>query len=203
MGPRNRASRQELGNTDLEKHESSPRLAARDGMEQEPYEFRIRLAKPGSEGEATHGTIRKHAFLASQKTSFERGPALRITRSLSNAADTREKLLGQEKKWAIKKTLAARRKAATSTTRNRSKFLAAWRPCACVPRCTSARPERWACTILFGKWWTTLSTKRWPALPMKSTSPCTRTSPLPWWTTAAAFPWTCTRRKNVPRRRLC
>jgi hypothetical protein len=37
----------------LEKHESSPRLAARDGMEQEPYEFRIRTAKPESQGEAT------------------------------------------------------------------------------------------------------------------------------------------------------
>src|SRR5712692_2927443 len=82
------------GGTDLEKHESSPRLAARDGMEQEPYEFRIRSVKPGSEGEATHGTLRKHAFLASQKTSFERGPALRIARSLSDAAGTRDKLLG-------------------------------------------------------------------------------------------------------------
>src|SRR6267378_2739210 len=38
------------GATDLEKHESSPRLAARDGMEQEPYEFRIRPAKPESQG---------------------------------------------------------------------------------------------------------------------------------------------------------
>ena len=73
-------------------------------MEQEPYEFWIRPAKPESQGEATYGSIRKHAFLASQKMSFERGPALRITRSLSNASGIREKLLGQEKKWAIKKT---------------------------------------------------------------------------------------------------
>src|SRR6266852_8636731 len=65
------------------KHESSPRLAARDGMEQEPYEFRIRPAKPESKGKATHGKFRKHAFLASQKLSFERGPALRIVGSLS------------------------------------------------------------------------------------------------------------------------
>jgi len=41
------------GRINLEKHESSPRLAARDGMEQEPYEFRIRSAKPESQGEAT------------------------------------------------------------------------------------------------------------------------------------------------------
>src|SRR5260370_31372373 len=55
------------GGTDLEKHESSPRLAARDGMEQEPYEFRIRPAKPESQGKARHGKFRKHALLASQK----------------------------------------------------------------------------------------------------------------------------------------
>jgi hypothetical protein len=73
-------------------------------MEREPYEFRIRSAKPGSEGEATYGSFRKNAFLASLKTSLERGPALRIARSLCNAADTREKLLGQEKTWATKKT---------------------------------------------------------------------------------------------------
>jgi hypothetical protein len=73
-------------------------------MEQEPYEFRIRSAKPESQGEATYGSFRKHAFLASLKTSFVRGPALRIARSLSNAAGTREKLIGQEKKWATKKT---------------------------------------------------------------------------------------------------
>jgi hypothetical protein len=69
-------------------------------MEQEPYEFRIRPAKPESEGKATHGKFRKYALLASQKLSFERGPALRIAESLSNAAGTREKLLGQEKTWA-------------------------------------------------------------------------------------------------------
>jgi hypothetical protein len=34
----------------LEKHESSPRLAARDGMEQEPYEFRIRPSEAGIKG---------------------------------------------------------------------------------------------------------------------------------------------------------
>jgi hypothetical protein len=71
----------------LEKHEPSPRLAARDGMEQEPYEFWIRPAKPESQGEATYGKFRKHAFLASQKMSFfQRGSALRIVRSLSRVA---------------------------------------------------------------------------------------------------------------------
>ena len=49
-------------------------------MEQEPYEFRIRPAKPESQGKATHGKFRKHALLASQKTSFERGRLLRMAR---------------------------------------------------------------------------------------------------------------------------
>jgi len=39
-------------------------------MEQEPYEFPIRPAKPESKGKATHGSIRKHAFLASHKMVF-------------------------------------------------------------------------------------------------------------------------------------
>jgi hypothetical protein len=39
-------------------------------MEQEPYEFRIRPAKPESKGKATHGSIRKYAFLASHQTIF-------------------------------------------------------------------------------------------------------------------------------------
>jgi hypothetical protein len=73
-------------------------------MEQEPYEFRIRSAKPGSQGEATYGSFRKHAFLASKKMNFKRGSALRIARSLSNTAGIPERLLGQEKKWATKKT---------------------------------------------------------------------------------------------------
>jgi hypothetical protein len=49
--PRNRALRQELGKRKPgEKHESSPRPAARDGMEQEPYEFRIRPSGAGIRG---------------------------------------------------------------------------------------------------------------------------------------------------------
>src|SRR5260370_7141977 len=67
-------------------NESSPRLAARDGMEQEPYESR---AAPGSKGKATHGAFRKYAFLASQKTSFERGRSLRMARGLLSAAGLR------------------------------------------------------------------------------------------------------------------
>src|SRR5258707_8529953 len=90
MGPGIWASRQKLRVADLEKHESSPRLAARDGMEQEPYEFRIRWAKPGSQGEATYGSFRKHAFLASQKMNFKREPVLRITRSVQRRRCTRE-----------------------------------------------------------------------------------------------------------------
>src|SRR6202023_4288840 len=74
-------------------------------------------------------SFRKHAFLASQKTSFERGRALRNVRSLSNAAGTCEKLLRQEKTWATRKLWAVRRRAATSTPRNRSKFSAAFRLC--------------------------------------------------------------------------
>jgi hypothetical protein len=41
---------------------SSPRLAARDGMEQEPYEFWIRSMNPESKGKATYGAFREHAF---------------------------------------------------------------------------------------------------------------------------------------------
>ena len=89
---------------DLEKHESSPRLAARDGMEQEPYEFWICPANPESEGKATHGKFRKYAFLASQKTSFERGRLLRMARGPSSAAGLRQRLQGQEMTWATKKT---------------------------------------------------------------------------------------------------
>src|SRR5712664_1513657 len=76
--------------------------------------------------------------LLHKKRVFERGRALRFAGSLSNAAGTREKLLRQEKKWATKKTWLARRKAATSTMRSRSKFSAAWRLCGCAPRCISA-----------------------------------------------------------------
>jgi len=63
----------------MELFESSPRLAARDGMEQEPYEFRRSPARiacdshraPESKGKEraasrlslrTHGKIRTHAF---------------------------------------------------------------------------------------------------------------------------------------------
>jgi hypothetical protein len=41
-------------------------------MEQEPYEFWICPANPESQGEATYGSIREHALLASQKMNFER-----------------------------------------------------------------------------------------------------------------------------------
>ncbi len=86
------------------KHESSPRLAARDGMEQEPYEFRIRPAGPEPKGKATHGKFRKHAFLASQKMSFERKRALPVCPGSVQPAGSRKKLLRGEKTWVTKKT---------------------------------------------------------------------------------------------------
>jgi hypothetical protein len=40
------------------------------GWSRKPYEFRIRPAKPESKGQATHGSIRKYAFLAHTKRFF-------------------------------------------------------------------------------------------------------------------------------------
>ena len=54
-----------------------------------------------------------------------------------------------------------------------SKCSKAWRRCACVRRCISARPARWGCTTWSTRWSTTPSTKRWPAMRPKSTSPFT------------------------------
>src|SRR5258708_22233025 len=87
--------------------------------------------------------------LLHRKCFFQRGPALRIARSLSNAAGTREKLLGQEKKWATKKTWEARPRAATSTTRNRSRSWAAWKPCARSEEHTSElqSPDHLVCRL--------------------------------------------------------
>src|SRR5260370_6551939 len=90
-------------------------------------------AVPGSKGKATHGAFRKYAFLASQKTSFERGRSLRTARSLFSAAGLRQQPQRQETTWATKKTWAARRNAATSTTPNRSKFSAGSKQCALAP----------------------------------------------------------------------
>ncbi len=73
-------------------------------MEQEPYEFWICPAKPESKGKATHGKFRKYAFLASQKTSFERGRLLRLAGGPFSAASLRQPLQRQEMTWAIKKT---------------------------------------------------------------------------------------------------
>lgn len=61
------ASRQELGSRKLGVKKSSPRLAARDGMEQEPYEFWIRSMNPESKGKATYGAFREHAFPSFKK----------------------------------------------------------------------------------------------------------------------------------------
>jgi hypothetical protein len=64
---------------------SSPRLAARDGMEQEPYEFWICPANPESQGKATYGKFRKPAFLASQSMNDARGPQPQLSRSVLRA----------------------------------------------------------------------------------------------------------------------
>src|SRR5260370_36165494 len=61
-------------------------------------------AKPESKGKATHGKFRKYAFLASQKTSFERGRLLRLARGPFGVASLRQPLQRQEMTWAIKKT---------------------------------------------------------------------------------------------------
>src|SRR6266566_460934 len=110
--------------------------------------------------------FRKHAFLASRKKFSTRGGWLHIAGGPFRDLGFEEKLPRREKRWPTKKTQTLRRKAqVTSTTRSRSKFSAVWKPCGCVRPCTSARPEKWACTTLSGKWWTTRSTRPWPVLP--------------------------------------
>ena len=47
--------------------------------------------------------------------------------------------------------------------------------------------REWACITSFGKWWTTPSTKPWPATATRSTSPCTKTTASPCMITAAEF----------------
>jgi hypothetical protein len=54
-------------------------------MEQEPYEFWTRPAKPESKGKATHGKFRKYAFLASKKTSLSTQTRGRIRAPLGAA----------------------------------------------------------------------------------------------------------------------
>ena len=53
-----------------------------------------------------------------------------------------------------------------TTTPIPSRCWAAWKRCASVPPCTSARPARWACITWSTKWWTTRWTKRWPDSPI-------------------------------------
>src|SRR5262249_713539 len=152
----------------------SPRLAARDGMEQEPYEFRIRPAKPESKGKATeHPQTRLACFTEKQ---FARGHFDRVARRLFRAAEIHE-ILWWESTWAAKQITGRRHRRVTNTTRSPSRFSAASRLSACAPRCTSARRGTWVCTTSFGRCWTTPLTRRWPASRMKSTSPCTPTTP--------------------------
>ena len=53
-----------------------------------------------------------------------------------------------------------------STPPTPSRFSAAWKPCASVLPCTSARPARWDCITSSTKSWTTRSTRRWPDSPI-------------------------------------
>src|SRR5205807_4759463 len=100
------------------------------GWSRNPTSFGFARAKPESQGRRRTDHSASTPSLLHKKMSFERGCALRMAWSLSDAAGTREKLLRQEKKWATKKMWLVRRRAATSTTRNRLKFSAAWKPCA-------------------------------------------------------------------------
>ena len=70
-------------------------------------------------------------------------------------------------------TSLRKRPAAKFTIPLASRFWKAWRPYVCAPPCTSARPAKWACTTWSTKSSTIPSTKRWPAMPPKSTSPFT------------------------------
>src|ERR1700687_3544093 len=92
-----------LAVTGLEKHESSPRLAARDGMEQEPYEFRIRSTK------RNHRVRRRTEYYASTPSLLQLKRVLSADAhsgllGVCPAPNTRKKLLRQEKSWAIGKT---------------------------------------------------------------------------------------------------
>jgi hypothetical protein len=74
-------------------------------MEQEPYEFRIRPAKPESKGKATHGSIRKYAFLASHQTVFLSADARSEWLGVYAAPLVRAmKLRAGENTWVTKKT---------------------------------------------------------------------------------------------------
>jgi len=107
------------------------------GMEQN-YEFRI-PRETGIRGKATHGKF-ANTLACSQKMSFERGPALRIAESLSNP-QVHARSCWQEKHGDIEENVAARRRAAINTTRNRSKFSPAGR--APASAMYLARRARW------------------------------------------------------------
>src|SRR5580698_5573434 len=97
---------------------SSPRLAARDGMEQEPYEFWVCSMNPESKGKATYGAVREHAF--PRFTKVERiFLALRLTASLGVRLALQD--FHQERTWVIKRRWPEKLQV-TSTTRSRSKF---------------------------------------------------------------------------------
>jgi hypothetical protein len=97
------ALRQELMSRKLGVKKSSPRLAARDGMEQEPYEFWIRPMNPESKGKATYGAFREHAFPRFTKVleKFFSAEAHRIARGPSLRREIATEFY-QERTWVTK-----------------------------------------------------------------------------------------------------
>ena len=79
------------------------------------------------------------------------------------------------------------------TTHPISKFCPVSSPCAAARACTPTPRARITSRT---KSSTTRSTKRSPGTPRKSTSSCTRTTPCPWRTMAAACRWISTRKRR-------
>ena len=89
----------------------------------------------------------------------------------------------------------------TRTTPRTSSSSRAWRRCASVPGCTSARPTPAGSCTACGRSSTTASTRRWPAPRTASRSPCTPTARPRSTTTAAASRPTRSPRPGCPASR--
>src|SRR5690242_20939775 len=127
----------------MELFESSPRLAARDGMEQEPYEFRSCPASialrsssiPGSKGKEraasrlslrTHGKIRTHAFPGFKKHQRAQTARTEVRSLCSRDRLPRAKfcwfcIRTEGEQWATRKISSGKLPPDISTTPNRSK----------------------------------------------------------------------------------